>query len=65
MGSYDWLYMVSGPDPATCMIVSFLQTYMTEVEERQPQGLGLADGLGHGRVCDDPQTLPPLHSEEL
>ena len=38
MGSYDWLYMVSGPDPATCMIVSFLQNYMTEVEETQPQG---------------------------
>ena len=25
----------------------------------------LADGLGHGRVCDDPPTPPPPNSEEL
>ena len=38
MGSYDWLYMVIGPDPAAHMIVNFLQNYMTEAGERQPQG---------------------------
>ena len=38
MGSYDWLYMVFVPDPATHMIVNFLQNYMTEAGERQPQG---------------------------
>ena len=36
LGSYDWLYMVIGPDPATHMILSFLQNYMTEAGERQP-----------------------------
>ena len=65
MGSYDWLYMVIGPDPAAHMTVNFLQNYMTEAGERQPQGWRLWDGLGHGRVCDDPQTPPPPHSEEL
>ena len=34
---YDWLYMVIGPDPAAHMILSFLQNYMTEAGERQPQ----------------------------
>ena len=36
--SYDWLYMVMGPDTAAHMIVNFLQNYMTEAGERQPQG---------------------------
>ena len=47
MWSYDWLYMVFGPDPAAHMIVNFLQNYMTEAGERQPQGKRLGDGLGH------------------
>ena len=64
MWSYDGLYMVIGPD-TTHMIVNFLQNCMTEAEERQPQGYKLADGLCHGRDCDDPQTPPPPHSEEL
>ena len=38
MGSYDWLYMTIGPNPAAHMILSFLQNYMTETGERQPQG---------------------------
>ena len=38
MGSYDWLYMVIGPDTAAHMIVNFLQNYMTEAGERQSQG---------------------------
>ncbi|XP_069421464.1 pregnancy-associated glycoprotein 1-like [Ovis canadensis] len=38
MVSYDWLYMVFGPDRAAHMIVNFLQNSMTEAEERQPQG---------------------------
>ena len=38
MGSYDWVYMVIGPDPAAHMILSFLQNCMTEGGERQPQG---------------------------
>ena len=42
------------PDPAAHMIVNFLQNYMTEAGERQPQGERLADGLGHGRVSDNP-----------
>ena len=62
---HDWLYMVIGPDTAAHMIVNFLQNYMTEAGERQPQGYKLADGLCHGRDCDDPQTPPPPHSEEL
>ena len=33
-----WLHMVFGPDPAAHMIVNFLQNYMTEAGERQPQG---------------------------
>ena len=37
MWSYDGLYMVIGPD-TTYMIVNFLQNYMTEAGERQPQG---------------------------
>ena len=37
-GSYDWLYMVIGPDTAAHMIVNFLQNYMTEAGKRQPQG---------------------------
>ena len=37
MGSYDWFYMVIGPDPAAGNL-SFLQNYMTEAGERQPQG---------------------------
>ena len=37
MGSYDWLYMVIGPDQAAHMILNFLQNYMTEAGERQPQ----------------------------
>ena len=37
MGSYDWLYMVIGPDPAAHMILSFLQNFMTEAGEMQPQ----------------------------
>ena len=65
MRTYHWLYMVFGPDPAAHMIVNFLWNYMPEAGQRQPQGLGLADGLGHGRVCDDPPTPPPPHSEEL
>ena len=36
-GSYDWLYMVIDPDPAAHMIVNFLQNFMTEAGERQPQ----------------------------
>ena len=55
----------SGPDPAAHMIVNFLQNYMTEAGERQPQIKRLGDSLGHGRVCDDPPTPPPPHSEEL
>ena len=35
---YDWLYMVIGLDPAAHMILSFLQNYMTEAGEMQPQG---------------------------
>ena len=54
-----------GPDPAAHMIVNFLQNYMTEAGERQPQRKRLGDSLGHGRVCDDPPTPPPPHSEEL
>ena len=54
MVSYDWLDMVFGPDSAAHMIVNFLQNYMTEAGERQPQGERLADGLGHGRVSDNP-----------
>ena len=65
MGSYDWFHMVFGSDSAAHMIVNFIQNYMTEAGERQPQGKQLADGLGHERVCDDPQTPPPPHSEEL
>ena len=65
MWSYDWLYMVTEPDKAAHMIVNFLQNYMSEAGERQPQGWRLGDCLGHGRVCDDPQTPPPPHSEEL
>ena len=38
MWSYDWFYMVIGPDPAAHMNLSFLQNYMTEARERQPQG---------------------------
>ena len=38
MGFYDWLYMVFGPDSEVQMIVNFLQNYMTEAGERQPQG---------------------------
>ena len=38
MGSYDWLCILLGPDPAAHMIVNFLQNYMTEAGERQPQG---------------------------
>ena len=38
MGSYDWLYMVIGPDPAAHMILSFLQNYVTEAREQQSQG---------------------------
>ena len=38
MWSYDWLYLIIGPDSAAHMIVSFLQNYMTEGGERQPQG---------------------------
>ena len=53
------------PDLAAHMIVNFLQNYMTEAGERQPQGYKLADCLCHGRECDDPQTPPPPHSEEL
>ena len=37
MRSYDWLYMVIGPDPATHMILSFFQNYMFEAGEMQPQ----------------------------
>ena len=65
MGSYDWLYMVFGPDTAAHMIVSFLWNYMPEAGKRQPQGQQLADGLGHGRVFDDPPKPPHPHSEEL
>ena len=54
-----------GPDPAAHMIVNFLQNYMTEAGERQPQRKQLGDSLGHGMVCDDPPTAPPPHSEEL
>ena len=61
----DWLYMVIDPDPAAHMIVNFFQNYMTEAGERQPQEWRLWDGLGHGRVCDDPQTPPPPHSQEF
>ena len=38
MGSYDWLYMVIGPDTAAHMIVNFLPNYMTEAGEKQPKG---------------------------
>ena len=38
MGSYDWLYMVTSPDPEAHVIVNLLQNYMTEARERQPQG---------------------------
>ena len=38
MGSYDWLYMVFGPDPTAHIIVNFLQNYRTEAGERLPQG---------------------------
>ena len=38
IGSYDWLYMAIGPDPAAHMILSFLQNDMTEAGEMQPQG---------------------------
>ena len=38
MGSYDWLYMAIGPNPAAHMILSFLQNYMTEARGKQPQG---------------------------
>ena len=65
MLSYDWYYMVIDPDPEVHMIVNFLQNYMTEAGERQPQGYQLGDGLVHGRICDDPPTPPPPHSEEL
>ena len=65
MLSYDWYYMVIDPDPEVHMIVNFLQNYMTEAGERQPQGYRLGDGLVHGRICDDPPTPPPPHSEEL
>ena len=65
MGSYDWIYMVIGSDTAAHMIVNFFQNYMTEAGERQPQRKRLGDSLGHGRVCDDPPTPPPPHSEEL
>ena len=54
-----------GPDPEAHMIVNFLQNYMTEAGERQPQKERLGDSLSHGRVCDDPPTPPPPHSEEL
>ena len=37
-GSYDWLYIVFGPDAAVHMIVNFLQNYVTKTGERQPQG---------------------------
>ena len=37
MGSYDWLHMVFGSDSAAHMIVNFIQNYMTEATERQPQ----------------------------
>ena len=53
-----------GLDPTAHMIVNFLQNYMTEAGERQPQRKRLGDSLGHGRVCDDPPTPPPPHSEE-
>ena len=54
-----------GPDPEAHMIVNFLQNYMTEAGERQPQRKQLGDSLGHGIVCDDPPTAPPPQSEEL
>ena len=38
MGIYDWLYMIIGPDPAAHMILTFLQNYMPEAGEKQPQG---------------------------
>ena len=60
--AYDRLF---GPDPAAHMIVSFLWNYMPEAGKRQPQGQQLADGLGHGRVFDDPPKPPHPHSEEL
>ena len=50
MGSYDWLYMVFGPDQEAHMIVSFLQNYMTEAGKRQPQRKKLGDSLGHGSL---------------
>ena len=37
MGSYDWLYMVTGHDTAAHMIVKFLQNYMTEAGETAPR----------------------------
>ena len=37
MGSYDWLYMLLGSDPAAHMIVNSLQNYMTEARERRPK----------------------------
>ena len=54
-----------GHDAAAHMIVNFLQNYMTKAGEKQPQRKWLGDSLDHGKVCDDPPTPPPPHSEEL
>ena len=37
MWSYDWLYMVIGPDTTAHMIVNFLQNYITEAGEAAPR----------------------------
>ena len=47
MGYYDWLCMVIDPDSEAHMIVNFLQNYITEPGERQPQRKKLGDSLGH------------------
>jgi len=42
--------LLYGPDPAAHMIFNFLQNYITEPGERQPQRKKLGDSLGHGSL---------------
>ena len=62
MNDFTWS---CGHDAAAHMIVNFLQNYMTKAGEKQPQRKRLGDSLDHGKVCDNPPTPPPPHSEEL
>ena len=37
MWSYDWLYLIIGPDLAAHLIVNFLQNYMTKLGRGSPK----------------------------